>query len=470
MTEKERTLDDFMPPAPPSPKRTLRRRALVLGAVLLVAFIAGVALLRSGLDEVLLKQQLDQMIAQLREDGRKEGRHIELSYEGIEMAGQFTDRRAIVHQPKLLLKPEGSAPGTPEKPNSLLITTPMIEIYASNSNLTSVLLSMPQPLDVASEEDPARSMLKITANAPLALRLSVKESDGVAYMHWNQSLPSEIRLTYLKEQQATGKEEETPTLVPVYQTLVVTSDKAMSDITLAQDESGLGEAVIALENVTIMPEAMPEGAIKIGRAHGNWRNMLDTNDVAAMTGTVTIDAITAPPEIIPYAPISFAFEASQQGVMPVPGTPTADDASYQLKTFQLRTKDASVDASANFAATAGELLPVGKADLAITNLPFVLGELKNLRLLDAESDPLIAAIVERVSGQPYAEVQNLEVTINRDKGGAFMIGKTTFEELFTLVLKSKLEQMGGGQPLIIGPQGPASAVPVLEADPHGSQG
>ncbi len=462
MDDKERSLDDFMPPK----KNNLRRRAVQLVGVLVLIVAVGLIAVRAGFDQSLIRHQLDEFATQLKTKGEAEGRIIEFTYGDIEMAGGITDRFAIVHEPKLLVKPQDAPPPLPGKPNALLITSPIMEIRSQPGNATALRIALPQPVDVAGEEAPAKSLLRIAGNTPLTLDFTQKEEAGVKRTQWQQALPSEIRLTYLHQQQAEGLEDATPVIVPVYKTIVLNSSKAEGQVALAEDGSGAGDATLELRDVSIMPENMPEGTIKVGVVQGMWRNHVDEKKTSHMESNFHIDAITAAPEILPYAPISFAFDATQESAPPEnPQQMMAQSVvKYQLKTFDLRMKDASVKATADFASSPGDLVPVGKASLNVANLPFIVAELKDLGLLGESNEMLAAALIERISGTPYGEVTNLDVAIDRPAGGAFTIGKATFEELFTVVLQSKLQEFKGGNVDIVAPPPPAPAATTEKND------
>ena len=74
----------------------------------------------------------------------------------------------------------------------------------------------------------------------------------------------QLSVTYLREQVAQGEEEQTPTLNPVYETLVMSMDKGEGELTLQRDHSGLGEGNMDLKNIRIAPQSAPkEGMVTI---------------------------------------------------------------------------------------------------------------------------------------------------------------------------------------------------------------
>ena len=45
-------------------------------------------------------------------------------------------------------------------------------------------------------------------------------------------------------------------------------------------------------------------------------------------------------------------------------------------------------------------------------------------------------------------MKDLDIAIKRERGGAFQIGKTTFEELFATILKQAMQSKSGGAVII----------------------
>lgn len=437
------------------------RAALWLVVLLLVAGSIALIATRAGVDKTLVKQQLDQFAADLKQRGRDTGRVMELTYGDIEMVGGLTDRHALVHDPRFLIKPlpEKAPPPVPGKANSVLITTPVLEIYPESSDLSSLKLVLPQPITVASEEEPKKSLLTITPNAPWALNVAQTKLHGTYYLQLKQSMPDQTRLTYLREQVAQGEEDKTPTVVPVYETLILSLQEGESEVSYALDGSGLGKGTLEFENVSIAPDKMPETAIRIGKMTGRWESERDAKQLHKSSSAFSIDSITAPAEIIPYAPISFAYEMNYQGALPIlaGGMPAAQPgpSTLQLKTLSLHTKDATFDATADFTSMADEIMPVGSAHLKFTNVPFIVGELKARHILGADGEVVMQTMIEHISGQAYAAVKDLDFEIKRAKGGTSQIGHASFEELFSLFLKNKLQQL---QPQDAAPAKPAAPV------------
>ena len=97
---------------------------IAIGIVALI--VVGVLLSRAGLDKALVKQKLDETIANLKEKGREHGRDIDVTYGELEVAGSFLSRHVVIHDPALHIRPLTPAPKlpSPDKPKAAPIAVP----------------------------------------------------------------------------------------------------------------------------------------------------------------------------------------------------------------------------------------------------------------------------------------------------------------------------------------------------------
>jgi len=124
-----------------------------------------------------------------------------------------------------------------------------------------------------------------------------------------------------------------------------------------------------------------------------------------------------------------------------------------LKQFSLTTKEASLKASANFTANASDVLPVGTANVALVNVPFVIGELRKYKVVNPANEATVNHLLQLLTGAPVEQLTDVTIPIERARGGSFKIGNTTFEELFAVLLKEALQKRSQGD-------APATVSPV----------
>ncbi len=424
--------------------------ALVFLGIAVVGFIAS----RAGLDKALVKQQIDGFIEDMQEKGRTQGRDINLTYGDLEVVGSFASKHVVMHNPILSIKPLNRKPAVVDgKPvvDALLVTTPTIAIYAQSMDFSSLRIVAPDPIDLAAEDAPQKSLLNVTSDMPLSVTIDHKKIGDVRTTDIHYQSPTQMLLTYLHEQQATGEEEATPTLVPVYQSLQIDMAKDGGvRSSMAADGSGIGEASIFFHDIVLTPKEAPEGAMRIAQISGRWSNQLNEKKLNALAGSFTLGPVTSANTAAPYLPVMVDIEGSYEGMLSKTPQSIAQvqtqELAMALKKFSITTKDASFNATGNFTANAADVLPVGSANIALTNAPFVLGELRKFGLLDATSEPLVLAALQQVTGAPEQAWKDINIAVERARGGSFKIGQTTFEELFALFLKHALESKRAGEP------------------------
>lgn len=441
--------------------------AIAIVAIAVIGFIAS----RAGLDKALVKQQLDQFAADLKERGHQQGRDLSLSYGELEVVGSFASKHVVVHNVSLTVKPLENRPrpeGAAKQIDSIVVSTPSAEIYPEAVDLSALRIQLPEPINVAGSDQPNKSLLKVTSNVPLTTTVAQKTVNNVAYNSVSYQSPTTMEFTYLREEQAKGEEEKTPTLEPVYDTLTFSTAQGSgftSDI--AADKSGLGEMKLTYKDITLTPKSAPEGALKIAEITSSWSNSLNEKKLNVVHGALKMGPVTSAAKDAPYLPLALDVDATYEGAMPK--TPEAiasiqsQDSSMVLKSFSLTSKDASLKATANFTANAADVLPVGTANVTLTNAPFVLGELRKYGVLNAQSEPMVDSVVLLITGQPVAQLKDLVVPVERARGGSFKIGNTTFEELFAVFLKQAMQTRSGQPPIA-----PAPGQPPLPASGIGA--
>lgn len=421
--------------------------AIAVVAVAIVGFLAS----RAGIDKALVKQQLDNFIAQMKERGKAQGRDIEITYGDLDVVGSFASKHVVIHSPVLVIRPmeQVKKPGDTSV-DALRVTTPTLEIYPEAVDMSSLKIEAPEPIDFAGADAPDKSLLKWTSNVPPVLTVSQTTKGDAPYMETEYQSPSQMEFTYLREQQTAGDEDKSPTVVPVYEKMNVEVAQGSSvKSSMAADGSGLGSVKTDFHSIVITPKEAPEGAVKIAEVTGEWSNVLNDKKLNVVHALAKAGPITSDNKDAPYLPVMLDLDATYQGAMPKTAEAIANIQSPEsiitVKDLSLTTKDSSLKATANFTANASDVLPVGSANIALTNVPFVLGELHKYGLLVPQTDHLVGSVLQLVSGTPVEQIKDLNIPIERARGGAFKIGNTTFEELFALFLKEAI-QMRSGQP------------------------
>lgn len=453
-----------------SERRATRSRRIIIGTLSVLVLIIAAAVLASktGLDRALVRKQLENISAQLKANGAANGRDVSFTYGEVEVTGSFGNKHAVIHAPVLEVKPleeEGYVQPQGEAPKTLRLTSEVMEVYPEAANLQAMRIEVPKPLHVSTIEEPQKNLLTIETDTPLAVRYAKTTRDSAPVTHWKFTAPSETKFTYLREQVAEGAEEQTPTITPVYETLVMNMDSGEGELSMQRDHSGLGDGALEMKNIRIAPQSAPqEGLVTIKQIVTQWSNQRNPQNLNVVNSSFLVDTIDADPKLLPYAPISASAEVVYEGAIPSTqeelATLESKESAFKLKTFNISTKDASFSASADFVANPEDRLPVGMANVTVTNLPFIMGELKKFDLVSNDREQIIATLLQQVTGTPYADMKDVVVDVQRTRGGSFQIGKSTFEELFATLLQASLGK-GAGPKAVIDPKAATPSAPSV---------
>lgn len=432
---------------------TSKKRTRVLAIAVAIAVLAagGFVASRMGIDKNLAKQTLDEAIAKIQEDGRAAGRDIQITYGELEVAGGFTGRHVVVHNPEFSIKPLEQKPytaGTKPPIDSLVITTPTLMLYPEAVDFSALRFEAPEPINFAAQDAPEKSLLKITNNTPMKLSIADVETNGLPSRRMKYSSPTKIELVYLHEQKAEGAEDATPSVVPVYKTLQVeVGEGSVIESDIATDGSNLGKANVNFTNIVLKPEGISDSDVRIDTASIQWSNVLNEKKQNTMNAIVFFGPLQTPKTLLPYAPITFTMDVAFTGSMGKSPESVAalqsEPSVLDIKKFRFSATDADFSVAGNFATEVSESLPVGKVKIAIVSVPFFLDRFRQFGLLTPTNEGIVIPMIELLGGFPIDKLQNMTFDIERAKGGSFKIGYTTFEELFALFLKQAMQQRSG---------------------------
>ncbi len=443
-----------MTDATPKKKQKLLLPVLIgLVVILVVGFLVS----RAGLDKELVKRKLDETIAVIKEKGRAQGRDIDIRYGELEVAGGTLDKQVIVHQPVLTIKPldrEPLKPNEAAKPDSLVVTSEMLVITPKSLDMSSLLFSLPKPVDVAAEQAPQTSLLKIESNTPIEATVTQKTVGGLPHTAVTHALPTTIDLIYLRERHAEGVEDAAQTITPVYETLTLTMDAGgLVNTEFTTDGSLLGAADVALSNLKLIPKAAPEGTISVATVKGHWSNALNENNVNALNVSAEFGPVSAAEGLMPSAPLYFGMDFGFEGVLTkhtkqAVSKEEAGKATINLKKLTFTSKDAGLSAQGMFSALPSDMLPVGSGNIKVTNVPATLALLRSNGMIEESNEGVTLSVLEKAAGAPLETLTDVDIPIQREKGGQFVVGKTTFEEIMSIVLQQMMRnKMSGAAPV-----------------------
>ncbi len=92
-------------------------------------------------------------------------------------------------------------------------------------------------------------------------------------------------------------------------------------------------------------------------------------------------------------------------------------------------------------------------------MPFFLGQLRSYALLNPGNETIVDPLLQLMTGTPVEQLKDTTIAVERQRGGSFKIGQTTFEELFATFLKQAMKNKQG---VSVTPASPAAGAPASE--------
>lgn len=443
-------------PEAAAPKTSNMRFVLPLFLVIiLIAAVGYIITTQTGIDKKMVEVAVKNWEAQVENFAKSQGTSLDFTYDSIEMKGQGAGRHAIIINPTFTLHEkapepvEGAAGLTKESErninDTMRFTTAKVELIPQSMSLDHILIRASDPITFDYDHGLKG---RITADSAIELDVEKLEENKQQFLHSVIALPTQLNIESLAGDDVKDK-------------LTVISDKGgkldvktdyithelvalESDLTNVKVNDLKGESLLSVARIDILTN-------NVKQADGNYKVKVvgDLKDV--MTNE----------QDMPYGAFSAAIDMAYNGPMPDEGDQNFDwstaKAAFVLNRLELGAKDTSLQATADFKTTEGELLPVGKANIKIINLKFIRDELEKQGVLDKESDMLLSALVLKITDQKMKDLKDLSIDISREAKGSLKVGKSNFEDLFAIVLT------GGA----LAPKDPQSA-PLTTTVPDGA--
>jgi hypothetical protein len=415
-----------------SPKKKSSIKKFILPVFLLVVAIGvGVFFVsKAGLDKALFKQALDAWIEQSENRAANDGMDLSIAYDEVTIAGGFINRHAIIHNLRV----------TKTEPDSMsakvTYRTAEVNFIPKSSDFESFTLRLPTPLEKI-ESNLSDVTASLVSEAPLVIEVdSINRQDEI-YLRIRHQLSPKMTLRHLVGQEATGAEEATPTLSPRYESIEVTNNQGMMNYLVYEKTMLLAQAAFAVDNIRIVPVGNEQKTVSVDSISWNFEDDFNRKKNSKMSVDFSLDNLVANDEYIANTPISLRVNFAYVGAMPE--TPeqlavaTPQHTSFKLSNFALHTKAAKLDATADFVSSGDDILPVGAATVTITDLPAWRNLLADAKLTDVKTEEVANTFLLRTVGERLVDAKDVTIDINRARGGVFVIGKTTLEEVMAIV-------------------------------------
>lgn len=442
----------------------VKRYALIVAAVVVVLGTGAYFASKRGLSEAVLSQVIDSWIAEQEQRAKQDGSEVDLAYESIRMEGSLSDSYVVIEKPSMIVAPEGvslaQAGGEATK-----FTTDRIILYPESTTLERVRIEMPDALQVynAGEQNPT---FKVKANTPLMFAVAQENLDGKLFTTVKHYLPNLWLIEYLSAQEASGEEEQTPVLTAHYTTYSLSLNEGGYYNSRILSGGDLGEAEMKFSGLTLHDSAQAP-IFTLADFDGAWKGVIDENQHTMQSLKLTVGEASAGdalPELKPYMPAKLVLNANMGVVSP---DAEAVSSTVALEAFDLALGKTSIHANGGFEAGSEEILPVGKADIRIDNLAGFVSQLQQDEMISVSDVRIVQDVANAVLGEGNDLTGSESFTVERQRGGSFMVGKVPFEALVATVMRAAMEgvriktpQGSIGEPLKSDRPAPTPAAPA----------
>ncbi len=392
------------------PKSATIKFALpIIIGVLLIAAIGYFAMKKSsGIDHYIVQNEVDEWIAQHQETHPE----THITYESIVMAGDVSTRHALVTN-LLVTYPIKNEEGEDSRAEILV---PSLKVEPENMTFDAFNLTLLAPVRVTEDDE-----VTTIAKEPLPqANVNLKEKGVVDYSVslkgvWRilkDGEPKALLLTLADDSHILGKHAVNDTRDGEFKLVI----GQMTGHVEGDETAGF-----TLESLGLDAQFAPQEKAGYGAA----------NVIFQVSNLFTDE------ENMPYGPLNIMLKGEYSGPMPEEERAidwTSEKALVDVSTFSVEAKDVALNAKLNFQTGRGELLPIGEGQRNVRNFAYVLKELRKNDALGEAEDKLLAVLAKQITGTELDAITDLTIPLKRVDGGSLQVGKSSFEELFAIVL------------------------------------
>lgn len=408
---------------------------LVIAAAVVLLVIIGIIAARTGVNRKELEEKLRAVEVALNEMVADEGYIVSFSYEDIDIGGGLFTKRITITNPVLNI--DGGDGGGFY--SGLTLSSDRVTLLPEDAEFASAKLVFPVPITVMQRGKTYEIKSK---NAAMLLEKSGEDKGGSLRYVMEPSKSLEIlnrdtgKKTLLGMAEGadisgeydfkTKRYEQTAT----FPTLIVSQENAFSveahDLRLESESSMDGETGIrhlrfSSDNVSFQDEWEPLGNLKI---------LLEAEE-------------TTPPA-----------KEGEKWARNLQGKFSAEATEFKLL------------AELSVQYLGKDLVPFGEINLKIYNPVAMLDGVEGSGLINGTARRLLSSALGVAAGADInEETGKINILVRRTEGGAFTIGKTTFEELAAHVLNGLISTEEVESPAVLPPaegEGKAPSVPPAD--------
>ncbi len=393
-------------------RRSYTGLAVASSVILLVAVVGFVAS-RAGIDRATVEQRVREAEAGLNEMLKPRGYQATLAYDDLALSGGLFSRMVTLKNPVL----EFAHPNPLSPYNGTKIRLEQLSFVPGDSSLQTAEITLPSPVEIINP----RHTYVISGEPALVIDVAAQEGER----SWEADFPASFSIT------RDGKEIRSGTLGEGSGSHVVqnsTTGALKKQIMLKDSKLHIDEAELAIDELAM------------------YSDITKDEGMLSEEYSLKLDKLTPAGTLTPLGPVSAELKAklkaSEQGKLQM----------LEVGPLSITGEGYRVEAGSEWKFNASEILPYGNAGLKVTGARRMVDAVGKAKLLGPVELAVLESALLKTSGQDaLSDEQEIAIHIERQSGGPFKIGNTTFEELAASVFQELLRPAATGDGQLVVP-------------------
>lgn len=391
-----------------------------VGLVVFLTAVVVIALLgyftsRAALSVEMVNARLSAWGDVMKESAARKGYDASFTYGTVSIEGGLFSKRAVVADPKLTLS----------RNNKLVrsFTTSVFEIQPDTGEMEKLRLVFAAPLTMKLEDEASQ---RFEAVSPIEVEVT-KVPNGQAYEAF---VPTQVNIFKGGDgaDSIPSMTFETKLGSKVTGFIGSDSEEYTQHITLLPSTLKMADRTMRVASLDVTAEAAKEDAARMTHYEAKIGKFETTGIFSVITPldiVADVDRETA----------SVLADDEQEH---------HKDNTYFFNALSMYSGTSELKLTGKFDVAKGEILPMGSAEVSLSNVGTLIGRLKAAGTLDDRSVDVSRAILKRIASEWNTKTDTIQFSVEREYGGGFYLGDVTFEELLATALKQYL--LGVTQP------------------------
>lgn len=391
-----------------------------LTAVVVIALL-GYFTSRAALSVDMVNARLQVWADAVKESAARKGYDASFTHGAIAIEGGLFSKRAVISEPVITFSRNGQVARS--------FATKIVEIQPDSADMDKLRVVFSAPLTIKWDDMEARRF-------ELATSLEVDVAKTASGQSYETFLPTQISVFKAADDGVDAipyMTIETKLGAKLKGVVGLDNDEYSQVLSLGQTTMKTADRTTSFSAVEIKSEAAKEDAARLTH-YDVTISKLQTSGVLA---------VFAPVDIVANVDKEMASAISEDE------HDAHRDYSYFINDLSFFSGNSTLKVEGKFDVVKDEILPMGSADVTLSQVGTLIGRLKKAGILDDRSEEVTRSIFKRIASKWNTKEDVVQFALEREYGGGFFIGDVTFEELLATALKQYL--LGVTQPEIKAP-------------------